>query len=107
MGKPQGRKKSRAKDKGHRRIVKAKNQGRYPDQVFEDLQPANREKFAAAPADEDLPGLGQHYCVSCAKHFTGALGLENHRRTKDHKRRLKALAERPYDLAMAAQLNKY
>jgi len=107
MGKPQGRKKGRAKDKGHRRIVKAKNQGRYNDQIFEDLQPANRERLLAQPADEDLPGLGQHYCVSCAKHFTSTIGLAAHERTKDHKRRLKTLQEKPYDLQMAAMLNKY
>jgi len=107
MGKPQGRKKNRAKDKGHRRIVKAKNNGRYNDQIYEDLQPHNAAKLAARDADEDLPGLGLHYCVTCAKHFTGATGLSAHERTKDHKRRVKELREPPYDLKMAALLNKY
>ena len=107
MGKPQGRKKNRAKDKGHRRIVKAKNVGRYNDQIYDDLQPQNVAKFATAAVDEDLPGLGQFYCVSCAKHFTGDIGLQAHKRTKDHKRQVKTLKERPYDLKMAAVLNKY
>lgn len=107
MGKPQGRKKGRAKDKGHRRIVKAKNQTRYADQVYADLQPHNAHRLQNAAPDEELPGLGQHYCASCAKHFTGAAGLADHARTKDHKRRLKALQEKPYDLEMAALVNKY
>lgn len=107
MGKPQGRKKTRAKDKTHRRIVKNKAYTRHNDQIFEDLKPENTEKLVNQPVDEDLPGLGQFYCVPCAKHFCNQRGIEDHRTTKNHKRQLKVLKEKPYDLKEAEILNKY
>ncbi len=37
--------------------------------VFEDMQPENIEKLLHQEKNEDLPGLGQFYCVTCARHF--------------------------------------
>lgn len=37
--------------------------------------------------DEDLPGMGQHYCITCARHFMNETILQQHRNTKDHRRR--------------------
>lgn len=42
------------------------------------------------------PGLGQHYCVECAKHFESGEALKSHWRSKVHKRRCKALREPAY-----------
>lgn len=107
MGKPQARKKGRNKDKAHRRIVKAKNLRRFQDQIYEDLQPEKTAKLLNQPIDEDLPGLGQFYCVSCAKHFVNRHSLTTHTKTKDHKKQLKILKEKPYDLKEAELLNNY
>merc|ERR1712188_168317 len=60
------------------------------DQIVEDL------KLEKQPIDPDLPGLGQHYCVSCATHFVDSKALVDHKKTKPHKRRLKALKEEIY-----------
>ncbi len=66
----------------------------------------------AKPA-EDLPGLGQFYCVECAKFFESEHSLVTHRKGSTHKRqwvasllytqgrkltvqRVKALKEEPY-----------
>lgn len=38
---------------------------RFFHQIHDDLKAP--EKFSTMPVDEDLPGRGQHYCVSCAK----------------------------------------
>ena len=35
------------------------------DQIHEDLKPENRKKFEKMVRDEDKPGEGQHYCISC------------------------------------------
>jgi len=107
MGKPQGRKKNRAKDKTHRRIVKTKSYTKHNDQIYEDLKPENIVKVTSQPTDEDLPGLGQFYCVHCAKHYVNMKGLDDHKRTKDHKRQVKVLRNKPYDLKEAEFLNKY
>ena len=59
------------------------------DQVHADLRSAKHlaQHKSIKPA-EDLPGLGQWYCVECAKWFEGEHNLLQHRRGKNHKRRL-------------------
>ncbi|KAI9269793.1 hypothetical protein BY458DRAFT_436532, partial [Sporodiniella umbellata] len=44
----------------------------------------------------DLPGFGQHYCVECARHFTNDTHLQEHLKSKLHKRRVKKLQDEPY-----------
>jgi len=46
--------------------------------------------------DVDKPGLGQHYCVECARWFESDAALKVHWRGKLHKRRCKALQEPAY-----------
>jgi bud site selection protein 20 len=36
---------------------------------------------------EDLPGLGRHYCVECAKWFESEYNMKAHTKGKNHKRR--------------------
>ena len=62
------------------------------DQVHADLRSSKHlaQHKAAKPA-EDLPGLGRHYCVECAKWFEGENSLVQHRKGKNHKRRLCSL----------------
>ncbi|KAJ3040381.1 Bud site selection protein 20 [Rhizophlyctis rosea] len=64
------------------------------DQIHEDIK--NPEKVATGAVDADLPGLGQHYCLQCARYFTTAASLNDHIKTKLHKKRLKVLKEEPY-----------
>ncbi|KAI7895902.1 uncharacterized protein EV154DRAFT_386250, partial [Mucor mucedo] len=46
--------------------------------------------------DTDLPGLGQHYCIECARHFISEAHYAEHLKSKLHKRRLKKLEDEPY-----------
>ncbi|KAI8380813.1 hypothetical protein BD560DRAFT_323812, partial [Blakeslea trispora] len=46
--------------------------------------------------DTDLPGLGQFYCVECARHFISENHLTEHLKSKLHKRRVKKLEDEPY-----------
>ena len=46
--------------------------------------------------DDDLPGLGQFYCLHCAKHFADQVTLDNHKKSRPHKRRLKDVAQPKY-----------
>ena len=67
------------------------------DQVWDDMQkPEETMKKRTEKLDEDLPGLGQFYCLPCAKYFQNMTGLETHRKQKTHKRRLKDLKEKPW-----------
>ena len=98
MGHAQRRKGNTAK---HKEIGKSRKTKRYKrdiDQIINDLEPQNLVKFNNLEIDEDLPGLGQFYCVFCSKYFVSKQVLENHYRTKEHKKRVKATKEKPYTI---------
>ncbi|KAL8971779.1 MAG: hypothetical protein Q9183_000894 [Haloplaca sp. 2 TL-2023] len=79
------------------RRIKTKRRTRDLDQVHADLRSSKHlsEHKSAKPA-EDLPGLGQWYCVECAKFFESEHSMQQHARGKNHKRRVRALKEEPY-----------
>ena len=62
------------------------------DQVHADLRSSKHlaQHKIAKPA-EDLPGLGRFYCVECSKWFEGENSLVQHRKGRNHKRRLFSL----------------
>lgn len=69
------------------------------------------EKLKNQPLNPDLPGLGQHYCVECAKYFIDGQALTVHTKSKVHRRRLKDLKDAPYtqkdaDLAAGLAVDK-
>lgn len=71
------------------------------DQIQEDIA-----KHAAAPPkvpkfDQELPGCGQYYCLACARYFITDKTLEEHLKSKLHKKRVKLAAEKPYSQAEA------
>lgn len=76
---------------------KTKRRTRDLDLVYNDL--ASTESVRALknqPLDETKPGLGQYYCVECAKYFENQISLDRHTKGKVHKRRVKDLRQRPY-----------
>lgn len=92
------------KGKGsHKRNRRKRTLARAVDQIHEDLaDPMKAEQLRShQPVDFDLPGLGQHYCVECARYFLTEDVLEKHTRTKKHKIRCKELKETPYSQAEA------
>lgn len=92
------------KGKGsHKRSRRKRFLARAVDQIHEDLaDPQKADSLRhQQPVDFDLPGLGQHYCVECARYFISQPVLEQHVRTKKHKTRIKELRERPYSQAEA------
>lgn len=72
------------------------------DQIHRDLRhPRSLELHKATRAAEDLPGLGQFYCIECAKYFDTDFAEREHKRGKRHKRRCRMLKEPPYTQAEA------
>ena len=51
--------------------------------------------------DYDKAGLGQFYCVHCAKDFIDTHAFKDHVKSKVHKRRLHALKTEPYTIEEA------
>ncbi|KAF6818404.1 C2H2 finger domain-containing protein [Colletotrichum plurivorum] len=80
-----------------RTLTKTRRKTRDVDQIKSDmLSPRHLRQWKDTKASEDLPGLGLHYCVECAKWFETEISLVGHRRGKPHKRRVKQLKEEPY-----------
>lgn len=76
---------------------KTKRRTRDLDLVYNDLlNPDLIRALKNQPLDETKPGLGQYYCIPCAKYFENQLALDRHVKAKVHKRRLKDLNQRPY-----------
>ncbi|ERT02655.1 bud site selection protein 20 [Sporothrix schenckii 1099-18] len=78
-------------------LTKTRRKTRDVDEITNDLlSPAHLDRYKATKASEDLPGLGRHYCIACAKWFESDFALSKHQLAKPHKRRLKQLAEGAY-----------
>eukprot|EP00386_Alphamonas_edax_P002344 GDKI01006958.1.p1 GENE.GDKI01006958.1~~GDKI01006958.1.p1 ORF type:complete len:151 (-),score=35.35 GDKI01006958.1:111-563(-) len=99
----QTRKRSKACNKAkHRLHHKTKHHQRDIDQVHDDLKNPPVLKI-----DEDLPGRGMYYCISCAKYFINKEAMDKHVLTSVHKRRLKKALENPHtqkDAEAAAEM---
>lgn len=48
--------------------------------------------------DVEKTGAAQFYCLHCARYFIDQRALDDHFKTKVHKRRLKALELEPYSI---------
>ncbi|KAG8898302.1 hypothetical protein FRB99_007541, partial [Tulasnella sp. 403] len=84
------------------RATRTRARRRDLDQIqLVDLDPKNRAKLEKQPIDVDLPGLGQHYCVECARYFESDLALNSHWKTKVHKKRVRMLKEPAYTVEEA------
>merc|ERR1712203_810583 len=77
---------------------RAKRKTKDLDEVDNDLQEGKVEKFLKQDIDFDKPGLGQFYCVHCAKDFIDSHAFQGHIKSKPHKRRLHALKTDPYTI---------
>lgn len=87
---------------GSIRRIKTKRLTRGLDQVKADLaSPRHLQRYQETKASEDLPGLGEFYCTECAKWFEGSHNLNEHRRGKNHKRRVKELKAEAHDQKIA------
>ncbi|KAG7662103.1 uncharacterized protein J8A68_004365 [[Candida] subhashii] len=76
---------------------KTKRRTRDLDLIYNDLSSRDSiVRLKNQPLDETKPGLGQYYCIECAKYFETQLALDRHGKSKIHKRRVKELKQRPY-----------
>ena len=92
------RKNNVAKDKSVKKARRTRHYKRDLDQiVFEDLIESNAAKLLNQDMNEDLPGLGQHYCLTCARYMISDKAMAEHLKTKEHKKRFKIIKnDKPY-----------
>jgi len=61
------------------------------DQIHDDLKsPRHLELYHETKEPTDLPALGEHYCIPCAKWFESEYNFTAHKKAKPHKRRYAA-----------------
>ena len=60
------------------------------------MLPENVIKLANQPLDEEKTGLGQNYCLPCAKYFQTKAAMATHLKLKEHKKRVKKTKDIPY-----------
>ena len=88
MGRVKHSRRSQAKNKSYKKTHDTKRRRRDIDQIQDDIELKKNCATEIAPElDEDLPGLGQYYCVACARYFIDEDTLRAHEITKPHKRR--------------------
>ena len=97
MGRVPGSRNNTKKNKQFKKGSKTWCRARDIDQIQDDLEKAKTTgKDMCFEVDDDLPGLGQFYCIHCARHFSDLVSLERHKDTKAHKRRLKDVKQEKY-----------
>jgi len=87
-----------AKNKTFKKTLYLDRRAKDLDQIQDEMKTVDTTKM---PINEDLPGLGQYTCLSCARYFTSAAILLLHKETRPHKRKLKLALEKPYSQAEA------
>ena len=60
------------------------------DMVYDELTKFEVEK-PSLPVDEDLPGMGQYYCLHCDRYFANVSVRDEHFKTKRHRKRVKLM----------------
>ncbi|XP_061361993.1 uncharacterized protein LOC133305770, partial [Gastrolobium bilobum] len=61
------------------------------DMVYAQLNQLDEDK-STLPVDEDLPGMGQYYCLHCDRYFSNVAVRDEHFKTKRHKKRYDGFA---------------
>ncbi|XP_066154286.1 zinc finger protein 593 homolog [Euwallacea fornicatus] len=92
------RKKYSSGDTNLKKKYRTKRRVKDLDQIDEDLKEENAKELLNQEIDFDKPGNAQFYCLHCARYFINSSALQEHFKTKVHKRRLKALQEEPYTI---------
>ncbi|TPX32042.1 hypothetical protein SmJEL517_g04773 [Synchytrium microbalum] len=96
MGQPQRRHKVHHSVRDVKRAGRTRARTKDLDQIFDDLK--TPKVLTQQAPDAELPGLGQHYCLHCARYFVTQTVMDLHLKTKLHKKRVKTLLVQPYTL---------
>lgn len=110
MGKPQRKKRTHKNIKDFKKNLKTKKKSKDLDEIHVMMQPEKSEQYLHQKIDPDLPGEGQFYCLFCARYFINQKTLVEHKKTKNHKKRVRLLKDKPYTQAeaeLAAGMGSY
>eukprot|EP00250_Pteridium_aquilinum_P006626 c16504_g1_i1 orf=252-620(+) len=89
MGRCPNHKNSKKKGLSHKSARRAKFLAKGDDLIHKELSAGAK----SLPLNEDLPGMGQFYCLHCDRYFASSAVRDDHFKTKRHKKRTKMLNE--------------
>lgn len=97
MGRYRNARTRTTKKKDYKKQHDTKRRRRDIDQIQDEiLKVEETGKDMTFEEDDDLPGMGQFYCIECGRHFANQLTLLGHKKSKLHRRRLKDIAQPKY-----------
>ncbi|KAJ1455158.1 zinc finger protein 593-like protein [Pelagophyceae sp. CCMP2097] len=82
-----------SKNKSYKRGRDTKRRNRDVDQIHDDIAKIADKGPQPIEYDDDIPGGGQFYVVETGRHFTDQRGVDDHKKSRLYKRRLKELKE--------------
>jgi hypothetical protein len=98
MGQPKSKKKqASAKNKQYKKGHATKNRRKDLDQIQDEIQLEASGRLPRLEFDADLPGMGQFRCLECAKFFINENTLNEHKRSKFHKKQAKRVLDPIYN----------
>ena len=99
------KKNAQSKKKGFRKSRGTKRRSVDIDQIQDELKDGSIKAGVVATRrnvfDPDISGGGEFYCVETGRHFADQHALDDHKKTKGYKKRLKLLKEEQYTQAEA------
>jgi bud site selection protein 20 len=99
------KKNAQSKKKGFRKSRGTKRRSVDIDQIHDELKAGSIKAGVVATTrsvfDPDLSGGGEFYCDETGRHFADQRALDDHKKTKGYKKRLKLLKEEQYNQAEA------
>ncbi|KAI5062817.1 hypothetical protein GOP47_0021364 [Adiantum capillus-veneris] len=108
MGRCPNHKNSKKKGLSHKSARRAKFLSKGVDMIYQELSVGAVVK--TLPLSEDLPGMGQFYCLHCDRYFASAGVRDDHFKTKRHKKKVKMMqGDAPHsqlDADLAAVMEK-
>mmetsp|Transcript_26999 Transcript_26999/g.80952 ORF Transcript_26999/g.80952 Transcript_26999/m.80952 type:complete len:136 (-) Transcript_26999:19-426(-) len=84
---------SGSKIKKYKKARDTKRRGKDYDEICELVAARDEGRAAPIPYDDDLPGGGQFFCEETGKHFCDQRALDDHKKSRAYKRRVKELKE--------------
>lgn len=106
MGRCPNHKNAKKKGFSHKSARRSKFLSKGDDLIHQELS-AGAKPLAL---NEDLPGMGQFYCLHCDRYFASSVVRDDHYKTKRHKKRIKMLqGDAPHsqlDAEIAAGMGK-
>jgi bud site selection protein 20 len=88
MGRPQRRSRTTVKDKAGTKARRTRRRTKDIDQIQDEISRASKSAPSEQrPIDPEKPGLGQFMCVYCDAYFISDVVMQEHLRSKPHKKR--------------------